>query len=300
MTQPAIAPYVPTYATRSPYITATEYLNSPTGVDTSQLVPAGTVAQNQAALQSQIGKASSWADSLCAQVLCATLDIQAGQYRMQRGGIIAVPVDYTPVVMVTDVKWGYRPGALQDLTDLTDVWPNGKVVEIPLLTANTVTNLTPPPAPGILGRTGYVYAQVSYVNGYANTILAAAATAGQSSITVASAFGLVPGLQLTLSDGAVTEGVTIASGYTLNSTTVPLTAPLLNNHAVGTSFSAFPLSIKQAVISLTNALIKTRGAAAVEIGSIHETPGKVDDIEAGGMTDLEIAVDLLGPFRRVI
>lgn len=299
MTTPAIAPYVPTYATRSPYITTVEFLNSPTGVDISQLVPAGNAAANQAALASEIGKASSWADSLCAQVLCATLDIQAGQYRIQRGGVIQVPVDYTPVVAVTDVKWGYRPGALNDLTDLSNVFPNGKVVEIPLWAANGVTNLTPPPGP-FQSRRGYVYAQVSYINGYANTVLSVAANAGQSSLTVQSAFGLVPGLQLTLSDGAVTEGVTIASNYVYGSTTVPLTAPILNSHIIGTSFSAFPLSIKQAVISLTTALIKTRGAASLSIGSIHEAPEKVEDIESGGMTDLEIAVDLLGPFRRVI
>jgi len=35
---PAVAPYVPTYASESPYITAAEYLAEPTGVDTSKLV----------------------------------------------------------------------------------------------------------------------------------------------------------------------------------------------------------------------------------------------------------------------
>jgi len=72
-------------------------------------------------------------------------------------------------------------------------------------------------------------------------------------------------------------------------------------HAPGVSISALPPDVKQAVICLTSALIKSRGSDAVIMQSLRgggsQTAGKSED---GGLEDAEIAIDLLRPFARVV
>ena len=299
MVSPAVSPLVPNYANRIPYITTAEYLADPNGVDTSNLVPDGSYQQNVTALGSTIARASSWVDSQAYQVLAATVDTQVGRYRMRSDGTIWVPVDQTPLVQVNAVSWGWYPGQLTTLTDLSALWLQRKTVQVPLLSANGGI-LTPPgayapawPSPG-----DRVYVQVTYVNGFANTTIPAATSAAATSVVVASALGIVPGLPMTLTDGVNSETVTVGTGYTNGSTTVPISATV-NSYLAGASLSSLPPAIKQACISLTTALVKVRGTAAFEMASITEQPGKQALIEAGGLEDLEIAIDLLEPFRRV-
>ena len=299
MTTPAVALYVPTYATRNAYLTTAEYQAAPTGVDLSQLIPGATSpAVNQSALQTLIGTASSYADSLCYQVLGATLDTQIGEYRIFRDGTIRVPVDYTPLVEVTAVSLGWAAGQLSALTDLTGLWLQRKVVRIPVgpsLISGAGYVFTAP------ARYGSVFAQVAYVNGYANTTLAGAVSAAATSLTVASALGIFPGLPMTIYDDAVakTEMVTVANTYVQGSTTVPLTSALVNAHASGTSISALPRAAKQAVIALTTHLIKTRGAESMALASVSGGPA-MQQVAAGSTEEYDLAVDLLHPFRRVM
>lgn len=287
MTQPApiVAPYVPFYATLQPYITVEEFLNEPTGVDTSQLIPGGDTAANKAALTTTIASASNYADGLCYQVLAATLDLQVGRYRVQRDGSILVPVSYTPLIEVTGVSLGMEPGQLTALTDLSGLWLQRKVVQVPVA--------------GFGRCGGRLYTQLSYVNGYANTALAAAAAAGASSITVTSALGVFAGMPLTVYDGALTEPVTVDASYVLGSTTVPLAAPLTGAHTAGVAVSALPRAIKQAVIALTAHLIKTRGAESLALAGVSGGPSAVEKEIPGASEEYDEAVDLLHPFRRV-
>jgi hypothetical protein len=60
-----------------------------------------------------------------------------------------------------------------------------------------------------------------------------------------------------------------------------------------------PESIKQAVVLLTSALIKTRGSDALVMGSMRSQPNKVSKTEDGGLEEIDLAVDMLEPFRRV-
>jgi hypothetical protein len=297
VTSPAIAPYVPNYASHTPYITRAEFLQSATGVDTSQLVPKGTTAQNNTALDTVIARASNYADNLCNQVLAATSDMQVGTYRMRRDGTIRVPVDFTPLIEVTAVKLGYQAGQLTALTDLSGLWIERKVVSIP------VTNVSTPSLSSSFATVapyGRVFAQVTYINGWANTTLAALANAGASSLTVTSALGIFPGLVMPIYDADLTETtVTVASSYVQGSTTVPLVAPLVNAHAAGVSISALPPAIKQAVVNLTSWMIKTRGAAAMVINSINGGPSKQQKSSGGGEEDYDAAVDALSIFKRV-
>ncbi|MGN6607968.1 MAG: hypothetical protein ACTHMS_13275 [Jatrophihabitans sp.] len=298
MVTPVISPYVPFYASTQPYITVAEFLAQPTGVDVSQLIPGANAAANAAALATQIRKASSYADSLCYQVLAATLDMQSGEYRVWRDGTIRVPLDNSPVVEISNVAVGYRAGQLSALTDLSGVWLDKKIARIPV----AGTSIPYASGGGATAASGRVFAQVQYVNGYANTILAADAAQGDQSVTVSSALGVFPGMPLGVYDdnAATSEQIVVASTYTQGSTTVPLATPLQFAHASGTSVSALPQAIKLAVTALTSHLIKTRGAESIALSGVSGGPAEVEKTEPGATEEYEMAVDLLHPFRRVI
>lgn len=286
MTQPIVAPYVPSYAVFNPYITAEEFLQSATGVDSSNLVRGASREANAAALANLIGRASNYADGLCHQVLCATADVQSGRYRVQGSGVIRVAFDCSPLVEVTSASFGARPGQLQALTDLSGVWIDRKVADIPLT--------------GYGCGSGDVFAQVGYVAGYANTTLKTATAAGGTILTVASPLGIFPGLAMELYDSEKSEAVTVASTYVQGATAVPLTSALAFAHDPGTAVSAMPPAIKFAVVKLTTWMIKTRGAAALTLDSISGGRPKAQKMDAGGGEDYDDALDALTPFRRIV
>jgi hypothetical protein len=292
VTTPAVAAYVPTYATRTPYLTRAEFLAAPTGVDTTQLVPGGSANDNGAALDQVLAAASSYADTLCDQVLAATSDVQVGEYRVFRDGTIRVPVDYTPLIAVTGVLVGWQAGGLQALTDLSGLWLQRKVVRIPITLYPALDTRVAAVAGG-----GRMFAQVTYVNGYTNTTLTAQAVSGTTSLTVASPLGVFPGLPLTVLDGAGTELVTVASTYVQGSTTVPLTTALASTHIPGVAVSALPRAIKQAVICLAAHIIKTRGAESLSLSGVSGGPA-LQQSTPGYTEEYEQAVDLLRVFRR--
>lgn len=298
MPTPVVAPYVATYANRVPYITVDEFLNAPTGVDSSQVKPGASPADNRAVLAQLILRASSEADLIARQVLAASVDTQAGRYRVTADGTIKVPVDNTPLVAVTDVKVGTSAGNLTALTDLSGCWLSRKAVEVPIVSASFSPFTTSPSA---FSGSGKVFAQVTYVNGFANTTLGSPAIVGATSITPDDVTGIFPGQQLTIYDftPANWETVTVSPSYVYGAATVPLTAPLAAAHNAGTAVSAFPGAIKQAVIHLVTFLIKSRGAEAVAVDSFGAEPGHTVSAEAGGIEEYDWAVDLLEPFRRV-
>lgn len=295
---PAVSPYVPFYAESVPYITVAEFMAAPTGCDTSALVPGGSEKQNQSTLQTLIASASGYADSLCYQVLAATTDVAVGEYRIFRDGTIRVPVQYTPLIEVTNVALGWRAGALQALTDLSGLWISRKTVRIPV--AGLAYTQIGAGSPAACAAGGSLFAQVTYVNGYANTTLAVDAAAGASSVTVQSPLGIFAGMPLTIYDDAnsTTELVTVAPTYVSGSTSVPLVSPLTGAHAAGTAVSAMPRAIKQAVIALTAHLIKTRGAESLSLSSPSGGPSGIDKTEPGESEEYELAVDLLHPYKR--
>lgn len=290
MATSVFAPWVPTYATYTPYISVQEFLAEPTGVDTSQLIPDGTQAQNEAALARVIARASSEADRICQQVLAATRDIQTGVYRVQTDRatglpVIGVPVKHTPLIEVVDVTVGSSVTDATSLPDLSGIRFEQKVAWIPLT--------------GTLGRYGRVYAQMTYVNGFAHTLLAAPASVGASSITVKGALGVFPGLPETLYDSGSTEAIAVDASYTPGATTVPLASPLQFAHAAGVTCSALPPFVRDAVINLVASLVKVRGAEAFEMSSIMQQPTRTVPAEPGSTTEYQRAVELLQPLRRV-
>lgn len=295
MTVPAVAPWVPTYATYASYVTVEDFLAEPTGVDTTQLVPGGDVATNKAALARVIARASSQADTICLQVLGATVDVTAGVFRVHRGGWIGIPAPYTPLIQVNSVLVGSGPASLSPVPDLSGVRFEQKVAWVPL------GGVASSPAGGLCvpGRPGWVYAQMAYVNGHANTLTSSSSLAGVSSLPVANPLGIFPGLPMTVYDSASTEPVTVASSYVLGSSAVPLTAPTSFAHAAGVSVSALPPFVRDAVFLLTASLIKVRGAEAFTMDAVLEQPGRTQQIDPGGTTEFNDAKALLAPLVRV-
>jgi len=113
------------------------------------------------------------------------------------------------------------------------------------------------------GPSNQVFLNYTYVAGYTNTTLAAASTVGATSVTVANGTGIIAGQMLSIYDGMNTELVTVASTYTFGSTTVPLTRALVNAHAIGSSFSALPVSeVADDAIGSLNASQGWTGAGA--------------------------------------
>jgi hypothetical protein len=180
------------------------------------------------------------------------------------------------------------------VSDLSGVRVERKLVKIPVAGVPSGWSANPSsPA-----RSGFLYADVEYVNGWAVTVTSAQAAAGASSFAAAGALGLAPGLRLTIADGANTESVTVGPSYAAGALTVPTVTPLAFAHDAGVAVSALPGAVKDAVILLTSSRIKLRGAEAVQMGSITSEPSAPQPTMPGGTTELAQAKDLLLRFRR--
>jgi hypothetical protein len=265
---PVIASRVPSYASYTPYITAADFLAEPTGVDTSQLIPAGSSLTETAALARLVANASSEADRICQKVLAATLDVESDLYRVRRDGTIHVPLPFGPVISVNNVSTGFTPNGMTTMTDLSGAKIIRNVVYIPVPIAPPLS-FQFSPNPAAYAPRGWLYADVTYVNGWAHSTLSAATLANASSITPGNVLGFVPGLPFTVYDGVNTEPAQVAAGYVVGSATVPLVSPLLNAHAAGVTVSALPPFVRQAVIALAKWLAKTKGTKAIVMPSIN-------------------------------
>ena len=295
MATPIVSPVIPTYSAATPYLTIPEYLASPTGVDTSQLVVRGTTQQNTDALSQTIARASSSVDRFVRKVLAATVDTQAGEYRQLPGGYLWIKLDNTPILQVNDVSVGNSPAALTSLSDLSQVRIGKSSIKVPLF------NFNPSPVPY-----GYSfdrwYAVTTYVNGYANTLLAASIAAGGKTMTLISTLGIAVGQQLTMYDPGFTEAVVVQS-VVGNVVTIVGTFQFAHTVVAGSatqavSVSALPAVVKEATVLYTTALIKTRTAGSFVIPQIGGQPAQTAKTSTGGSREQELAEDLLADLRR--
>ncbi len=281
-----------------PYITVAEYNQAPTGVDLSNLVskdPAASAAEGA----NIIARASAWADNFCGQILAATTDTDTNRVQVSRDGYMHIHPRYTPILEVTDFRFGTAPNNLQAMTDLSGIGFYGQEFHVPSGVAS-FSSFTGPLQFGSAGYNAKYWVQYSYINGYPNTLLATApGAAGATTLTVTDATGIIGGLtQLGIYDGAQAELVKVAS---VAGNVLTLTAPTVFAHTqTGVSVSALPPSVKQAVILLTTALVKTRGTSAIVAPGIRsQSAGQRLTTEAIQGEDVDYAYDLLMPYRRV-
>jgi hypothetical protein len=307
MTPLAVAFQDSSYLNYVPYITPTDYLNDPTGMDPDDLVPAGSNLSQEQALLMKIRQASAWANEICDQVLQATVNDEAQWVKVDRYGYVNLRCKYWPILELDACSVGPDQNTLVAVTSGAVISIGKRVIQVGINSSAFA-----PGAP--YGRWAFnrrLRAQWTYVNGYPHTTLAADVSAGANTITVGppgtptNPMGVYAGTPLTVYDGPLTETITVQS--VTSPGVITLASPLLNAHiaaggtgAFGTVLvSALPDSIREATIRLTSALIKGRGAEAIEMMSVGGgQPHTTITDEPGGMDDLAVACDLLERYGR--
>lgn len=281
----------------TPYLTNDEYRQAPTSVDVDDFVGGGSMAINDVELGNVIGRASSWIDAHCGQVLAATVDTDSFRARVSRDGMLNMHPRYWPIVAIEAASFGSNPVVMNTL-DPTTAWIEPMAVVFPLSGLNA----------SFLGQIQFSrtyspsaiqYCSLTYVNGYANALTTATSAIGATLLTVNDRTGFVAGMRFNVYDGINTELLTIASSHThaTGPGTLPLASPATCAHSAAVSVSALPPAVKQAAIYMTNVILKSRGNSALVMESI--TPSRIVGDNPNVSGDYNAAIDLLKPFRRI-
>lgn len=294
----AVTPITPFNS--SPYLTLSEYKNAPTAIDYSNLVNGGSQAQQDAELASVIQRASSWIDIHCNQPLSAQYFTEQQRTRITPEGFLVIAPDYNNIIALTALSYGVTPTNMitADPTTLNQTWMEKAQMVYPLsqlgLTYSSMGPLSFGFPPTSRSR---IYANYTYVAGFTNTFIASA-TAGATTFTVQSATGITPNDYLTIYDGQYTETVFTTSDYAFGSTTVTITSPLQYAHSSGVSIGSLPQAIKEAAILITTDFLKVRGDNSLSMAvTTRATSGPSVQSIIG--SDLQLAIELLRPFRRM-
>jgi hypothetical protein len=289
-----------------PYVDIATFVEAPTGIDTSQLVPAGTSPQNSAALQNLLERASSWVDADSYQRIAATTDSQIKRVRPNRQGQLEVYPKNFPIIQVLAAKWiDLSAGTAAEWTPIT------------------VANILALERSFLIYDQDYTYwrgmgtfplqVQFQYTNGYPLTTLTGPLVgtstivgSGASTIDVASTVGIgtttgAPGnwnevSELTILDGATREIVEVTA---INGTALTIASPTVNSHSVGALVTGVPPVVQEATILVATWMVQNpRGDASfVMSGSgskTQKTPQTTDD------DLLAKAHTMLTSFRRAL
>jgi len=281
----------------APYLDVATYKAAPTGVDTSNLVAGGQPGTEDAVLADVIADASGWVDTIANQILAATVNTEAKRLRTRRDGSLIVHPDSWPVLEVRDLQYGATPASLTQLTDLSGLWIEEQQFIVTFPGVTTTTNVGPLQLGGLTPGQRLLV-RYTYVNGWPNTLLTAAAAAGTTSIVVDDPTGIYAGTRLRVDSGSIEEQVTVTA--TPTSSTVAISA-LAYAHAAKVLASALPPAGRRAAILLTSALIKTRGEESLSMPLLIEgalevsRPGQVP----GAAGDVAIAKELISNLVRV-
>lgn len=243
MASPTIPP-VSTMGTLTPYITVKELKRSPVYTQLRQLVPGSSDADRDAELSRIITRASAMINGEVNQNLAATVDHEIGMVTVSDHGELRIHTRATPILQVLSVAVGPTGDSLVEVSDLSRVMLEPWRIIVPS---------------GAGGGASFrprerLWARWSYINGFPVTTLAAVASAGDSTVTVKNATGVVAGKTLlTVDDGQWLEQFvpTAVDGGTL---TIP---PLMHDHEIGTGVSALPEDIKEAALLLISRLHDT-------------------------------------------
>ena len=280
-----------------PYITIDEYKQAPTSVDVDDFVGGGSLALNDVELGNVLARASSWMDAHCGQVLAATVDTENFRCRASRDGFLRVHPRYWPIATVVSASFGSNPQSLQTL-DVSTAWIESESVVFPLVLSNM----------SFLGSIQFSknyqvlaeqFVSMTYVNGYANTVVDTSANAGVTALPVSELAGFTPNMKFTIFDGVSTEILTVASTFVpaTGAGSVTLAAATAYAHDAGVSVSALPPAVKQACIYMTNVILKSRGNSALVMNTL--SAGQIIGNNPVVASDCIMAADLLRPFRRI-
>lgn len=314
MTTPAVEGLLTT-----PYVSVAEFRSAPTYLDSSNLIPGGVQANQDAELYNVLLRASAWADSYCGQTLRAhTVWLEQTRTRVGKYGQIYLHPSNTPVRQVIGVAMGSDFMNLQVLGNLAQTWvedARGIVITSTPQMSTTFGSLQFGSLPA-QGRE--IFVQYAYIAGYCNTTLSASVGASSSTVQVVDPTGLqppatnllttAPGSPARIWDPGLEEAVVVSSAYTAGNSTVNLVTPTINAHTVGSgpsgqvSFSEMPAEIHQAVIALAVGLLCRDDTVSDEEpypGTSYgpTTRASSSGGKAGGL--VETAWQLLYPYKRV-
>lgn len=301
----------------SQYLTVAELLVAPLGLSLKATVPAPgstgpkgvTGQQTYEELTNVIVRASTMADSYCQQVLGTTTDTEekrtdGGLAGIDQHGYLWAHTDYWPIISVSSFRYGAPQVGGTTWTAAT--------------TSDLILERTRIVYPTSLPRRGVppLRVQYTYLNGWPNTTLASAVTAGATSLPVVDATGIVPGQILTVSDLGNTEVVSVAAGWTpaTGAAAVTLASPTAFAHTpiarpaappaqpYDIGVSALPADIKEAALLIVKELIDVRGSTALVMGRAGGVQGQA---ATGGKSAMDELVPIeaqyiLDKYRRLI
>ena len=291
----AITTMSPLFST--PYLTIAEFKQAPTAVDVDDLVGGGTSAINDQELANVIARASSWIDAHCGQVLSSTKDTEALRARFDRMGFLKVHPRFSPITELVSLSYGGLP-TLMASVDISTVWIEPETIVFPVQ-GFSAAFAGPIQFSGNYSSTQELFVSITYVNGYANTLLSASVSASATSLSVDDLAGFTPLHQFMIYDGSSTELLTVSSLFvaTSGAGNLPLASAVKYTHAAGISVSALPPAVKQAAIYVTSAILKARGNASLVMQTL--TPTTIQSSNPSAAGDLMSAWDLLKPYRRI-
>ena len=278
------------------YLTLAEYKNAPTAIDYDNLVVGGTTAQNDAELNTVIGRASSWINTHLNQSLIARTVIEQNRTRMTPQGNLIIRPEITPIVALNTFSYGPTPTNLVTVNDLTSIWFESDKFIYPAASSSLSYSTQGPLSLGAPANMGsQIYVNYSYTAGYVNTLGSGAA--GQKNITVSSVTGILPGQIINFYDGQYSERLQVASNYVYGATPVIVTTNLAYTHT-NAAFSGMPAAVKEAAILVVTDFLKVRGdnSLTMAITTRASSGPSVQDIIG---SDLSLAKELLRPFRKI-
>lgn len=243
----------------APYVSPAAFRAEPTYLDTDGLrVDDPDPAAQTAALANILLKASAWADNQINQPFGAHVWTQRCRARVNRAGNLAFHSDHGPVIAVTSVGYGLAPNALTTLPG-TGAWVEDDVNVVVPLGGSTAWSGS---LQFGLPLSGEVFVQATVTAGFVATVLASAATAGATSLTIADPTGIMPGGQYRIWEPGLEETVTVSPAWTPPAATVPppatavpLAAPTSFDHLAGHDFSGLPAEVRTAISQYATALL---------------------------------------------
>jgi hypothetical protein len=284
-----------------PYVSTAAFKAHPTFLDLLNLRSGDNNAADQDnELNNVLFMASSWADSYCQQPLSAHTMVDHGEIRPDRTGRLRWHTENNPIRAVTSYAYG---GSIGQMTTVTS-----PVYRLEQEYRQVVIEL----GAGAFSWSGSLqlgfgpttsrdlYFDLTYVAGYANTLLTVQANAGANSVTVADPTGIYPGDILRFWDPGSEEAVTVASGYVPGTAAVALAATTTKAHAVGAPLSGLPTDAYLAVINYGCAMLTrpvSRAESAFPGGRSSTT--KRQDARGKGDTLVAEAQRLLKNSRRI-
>jgi hypothetical protein len=270
MTSPAPIQTAAVATATLPYLTIAEYKASPSAINTDNLVPRGGPAAQDAELAKLILRASAWCDTCVRQKLPARPVTEQRTVRIDRQGRAPVHPAERPALELRAFSWGMYASSLTALTDLSGVWIEEDTFYVPLAGGAPFVGSLPMTYLGLSGDlVGVpVLCRYTYVAGYAVTTTTAAASAGASTLAVASVDGMLPGTVIRAGAGILVESHQVAS---VSGLTVTIADTLVNAQPAGAPVTSLPEDVIEAAVMVTTAFIRMRGTDSVTMANRSAT-----------------------------